>query len=73
MIIPSDICLIGFTGTGKSTLMGKLTQTVTKISENPYNTLQPIIGVIKFIDDRKMNILDLPSFKKTNVPFIDKY
>lgn len=33
MSIPSDICLIGYTGMGKSTLMAKLTKTITKISE----------------------------------------
>lgn len=72
--IKNDIIFIGMTLSGKSTLLANLTRTITKISDKGPNTLYPITGKMKFIDDRNLIILDMPPFKyRANESFVDKF
>ena len=66
--IQSDSILIGFAKSGKSTLLGIMTRSIGKIGNSLINTYSPIIGVIKFIDEKKLTLLDLPPLEMLRNP-----
>ena len=56
----ADIGFIGYPNAGKSTLLCALTRAFPKIAHYPFTTLRPYIGQVKFVDETKLVIADLP-------------
>lgn len=56
----ADIGFIGYPNAGKSTLLSALTRAFPKIAHYPFTTLRPYIGQVKFVDDSKLILADLP-------------
>lgn len=57
--------LVGFTNSGKSSLLTKLTNAKPLIGEHPYTTFQPEIGTFEF-QGIKAQIIDQPSLGNDN-------
>lgn len=57
----AQITLIGYTNSGKSLLLSKLTHAIPKISKFPYTTIKPEQGILNM--GALIQILDLPSLK----------
>jgi len=55
-----QVCLIGLTQSGKSTLLSKLTDAKPKISNRPFTTTKPQIGVAEWTGV-KFQIIEIPS------------
>lgn len=62
--INSDVAMIGFSGSGKSTILAALTRSIGKIGTSKMNTYSPIQGVFRFIDEKKLTLLDLPPIER---------
>ncbi len=45
--LPTDICIIGYPNSGKSTLLSTISQARPQIADYPFTTRQPILGVIQ--------------------------
>jgi GTPase len=45
LILPVDVAILGFTNSGKSTLLSRITNLNPEISEFPFNTKFPLVGV----------------------------
>lgn len=58
--IVNDVAFLGFSCAGKSSLLSALTPAEGRISEEGPNTLSPVLGFLKFIDDSRITLLDLP-------------
>ncbi len=56
----ADVGLVGFPNAGKSTLLSKLSAAKPKIANYPFTTLQPMVGVIHFNDNRRGTMADIP-------------
>ncbi len=56
----SDISLVGYPNSGKSTLLSKLSEAHPKIAAYPFTTLNPIIGTLVFENYNKLRIADIP-------------
>ncbi len=56
----AQVCIIGFTQSGKSTLLSKLTNAKPKISSHPYTTTKPEIGTCDY-EGVKIQIVEIPS------------
>jgi len=56
----AQVCIIGKTNTGKSTLLSKLTNAKVKISITPYTTEKPQIGVMDY-KGVKIQLVEIPS------------
>lgn len=59
----AQVVLLGFTNSGKSSLLSILSNAKTKISEWPYTTTIPEIGTMD-IGGAKIQIVELPSLKE---------
>ena len=55
-----QIVLLGFTKSGKSSLLAKLTNAKPRITENPFTTTEPEIGTLDY-QGIKAQVVDLPS------------
>lgn len=56
----AQVCLIGFTKSGKSLLLSRLTSAKPKISEHPYTTTKPEIGMMDYYGI-KIQLIEIPS------------
>jgi GTP-binding protein len=56
----ADAGLVGFPNAGKSTLLSKLSAAKPKIANYPFTTLQPMVGVIHFGENRRGTLADIP-------------
>lgn len=56
----ADAGFVGFPNAGKSTLLSKLSAAKPKIANYPFTTLQPMVGVIEFGDNRRGTLADIP-------------
>jgi GTP-binding protein len=56
----ADVGLVGFPNAGKSTLISTLANRDVAIAAYPFTTLQPNIGIIRYPDDAKLVIADIP-------------
>lgn len=56
----AQICIIGLTNSGKSTLLNSLTNAHVKISEYPYATKEPQVGMM-FYNDLQFQLIEIPS------------
>ena len=57
--------LVGFTNSGKSSLIKTLTNAHSKISPNEFTTKEPIVGILNY-QNIQIQIVDLPSLKGEN-------
>ncbi|MBI4170531.1 MAG: TGS domain-containing protein [Candidatus Aenigmarchaeota archaeon] len=56
----AQICLLGFTNSGKSWLLSKLTSARPNISEHPFTTTKPEIGMMDY-KGIKIQIVEIPA------------
>ncbi|MBI5060740.1 MAG: TGS domain-containing protein [Candidatus Aenigmarchaeota archaeon] len=56
----AQVCLMGFTNSGKSFLLKKLTGAKPEIAEHPYTTIKPEVGMMDY-NGIKIQIVELPS------------
>jgi len=63
-----QVAIVGFTNSGKSTLLNKLTNATPKISETEFTTLKPEVGISK-IDSIPVQLIEIPPF---NSEYYDK-
>jgi len=57
--IISDIGIIGFPNSGKSTLLSTISRAKPKIANYPFTTLKPSLGVV-YVDEREFVMADIP-------------
>jgi len=64
LMIPKEgdaqVCILGLTQSGKSTLLSKLTNARPKISDHPFTTTKPEIGTFDF-EGVKIQLVEIPS------------
>lgn len=56
----AQVCIIGFTSSGKSTLLNSLTNANVKVADYPYTTKEPQVGMM-FYDDLRFQLIEIPS------------
>jgi GTP-binding protein len=56
----ADIGIIGFPNAGKSTLISRISAARPKISNYPFTTLVPNLGVVKYGQDKSFVVADIP-------------
>ncbi len=56
----AQVCIVGFTNSGKSTLLAALTGAKPKISEHPYTTTKPEVGMMDY-KGVKIQLVEIPS------------
>ncbi len=56
----AQVCIIGLTRSGKSALLRKITNAKPKISEQPYTTTKPEVGVADYCGV-KLQLIEIPS------------
>ena len=57
--------LIGYTNSGKSAIINKLTNVNTKVSESPFTTIKSMVGMMNY-HDVQVQIIEDPSIKGEN-------
>jgi len=55
-----QVCLIGLTNSGKSTLLKKLTGVDVEIASYPYTTKKPVVGMMEY-EDVQIQLVEIPS------------
>lgn len=61
--------MLGPIGSGKSSLMGSLTNLKPKVAEFGPCTLDPILGYIRYYDEKKIKIMEVPGIEFKNNKF----
>ena len=56
----AQVCIMGFTSSGKSTLLAQLTGAKPAISQHPYTTTKPEVGMIDY-KGVKIQLVEIPS------------
>ena len=57
--------LVGFTNSGKSSIMKKLTRANPKVSPNEFTTKEPVIGILDY-QGVQIQLVEIPSLKSEN-------
>jgi len=56
-----QVCILGVSNSGKSTLLRAITNAKPKISKHPYTTTEPAVGMMDY-KGIKIQIIEIPSF-----------
>lgn len=56
----ATVCFVGTTNTGKSYILHKLTNADVKISESPFTTKKPVVGMMDY-SGIKVQVVEMPS------------
>ncbi len=63
----AQICIIGLTNSGKSTLLNSLTNAHVEVSEHPYTTKEPKVGMMLY-NDLQFQLIEIPSSFNSESP-----
>lgn len=58
--ILADVGLVGYPNAGKSTLLTAVSKARPKIAPYPFTTLTPQIGIIEYVDWKRLTVCDVP-------------
>jgi len=60
----AQLVLVGFTKTGKSSLLSKVTNAKPTISDYPFSTVEPAVGTLPY-EDIAFQLVETPAFQST--------
>ena len=60
----ADVGLVGFPNSGKSTFISKISNSKPKISDYPFTTLTPNLGIVKYGHYKSFVVADIPGLIK---------